>query len=102
MPCLDCGAPGHRRLCPVCTRGRDRRRGSTTRRDYGWRHQQERAVWQERIDAGEPVTCWRPDCSNPITGRAWHLGHDDEDRRITRGPECVDCNLHHAGKAAHK
>ena len=102
MPCLDCGAPGHRRLCPTCTRGRNRRRGSTTQRGYGSRHQSERAAWQERIDAGEPAVCWRPDCDAGITsGMAWHLGHSD-DGAETKGPEGGDCNLHHAGRAAHR
>lgn len=29
-----------------------------------------------------------------------HLGHDDHDRSITRGPECVECNLTAAGRAS--
>lgn len=102
MPCLDCGRPGHSRRCPRCTRSADRRRGSTAARGYGAEHRSLRAEWQQRIDAGELVVCWRPGCGAVITGRAWHLGHDDEDRTVTRGPECIRCNLHHAGKAAHK
>lgn len=102
MPCLDCGRPGHSRRCPNCARAVDRRRGSTAARGYGADHRSLRAEWQAVIDSGEIVVCWRPGCRAVITGRAWHLGHDDEDRTITRGPECVACNLHHAGKAAHK
>ena len=26
-------------------------------------------------------------------GMKWHLGHDDNDRRVYRGPECVGCRL---------
>jgi hypothetical protein len=27
---------------------------------YGWPHRHEPAAWQRRLDAGEPVCCWRP------------------------------------------
>jgi hypothetical protein len=73
-------------------------RASTTQRGYGHRHQKLRARWQARIDAGETITCWRPDCSNRITGTDWHLGHDDDDRSKYRGPECVQCNLSAAAR----
>ena len=65
---------------------------STTERGYGYSHQLRRKRWQERIDAGEDVHCWR--CGKPILpGDEWHLGHDDNDRRIYRGPECPKGNL---------
>ena len=73
-------------------------RRTTTQRGYGHRHQQLRAHYQARINAGEHITCWRPGCGNPITGTDWHLGHDDDDRSKYRGPECIHCNLSAAGK----
>ena len=105
--CLDCptiydpherGARAGR--CPDCARQADRARGTREQRGYGAEHQRTRADWQRRIDAGEHVTCWR--CGAPITGREWHLGHADQDRSITRGPECTLCNLSAAGKASHR
>lgn len=77
-------------------------RRSTTQRGYGHGHQQLRALWQHRIDSGEIVICWRPGCDQQITGTQWHLGHDDHDRTIYRGPECIHCNLSAAGKKSHQ
>jgi hypothetical protein len=77
-------------------------RASTAQRGYGHRHQQLRTHWQARIDAGEVITCWRPDCDNRITGTEWDLGHDDDDRRIYRGPECTHCNRSAAGKKSQR
>ena len=103
--CLDCptiydpherGARAGR--CPDCARQADRRRGTRTERGYGAEHQRTRTDWQRRIDAGEAVYCWR--CGAPITGREWHLDHTSE-RDGYRGPACVVCNLHLAGKARH-
>ena len=87
-----------RGLCAECARKRDRERGTTTERGYGHEHQQARAWWQGRIDSGVVITCWR--CHKRITGRRWHLDHDT-DRTTYRGPACVECNLHLAGKASH-
>ena len=82
--------------CPNCARLADRARGTTTQRGYGAEHQRRRAAIQRRIDTGETVTCWR--CGAQITGRAWDLGHDDRDRSITRGAECVTCNRATSGR----
>lgn len=74
-----------------------RGRPTTSQRGYGTEYQRIRAQWKTRVDAGT-VRCWR--CGkylNPVV--PWHLGHDDNDRRIIRGPECVPCNL---GAAARK
>lgn len=81
--------------CTDCRRAHDKARGSRADRGYGQDHIKEREQWQQRINHGEHITCWR--CDKPITGTAWHLGHDDTDRTITRGPECVPCNLQAAG-----
>ena len=57
---------------------------------------------KKMLKAGELVLCWRcQDPHQPITGRQWHLGHDDHDRTITRGPEHERCNLSAAGHASH-
>ena len=69
------------------------RRGTTPQRGYGYHHKLLRRRWQEAIDAGADVRCWRPGCGRPILpGDRWDLGHDDHDRSIYRGPECVGCN----------
>jgi hypothetical protein len=71
-------------------------RGSTSERGYGAAHQRLRAQWAPRVEAGE-VDCWR--CEKPIEpGSPWHLGHDDVDRSITRGPEHDACNLGSAAR----
>lgn len=42
------------------------------------------------VDAGL-ASCWR--CGHWLApGGPWHLGHDDHDRSIIRGPECVTCS----------
>jgi hypothetical protein len=52
------------------------------------------------VATGE-VSCWR--CLEPILpGADFHLGHDDNDRTIIRGPEHPLCNLSAAGKASHQ
>ena len=69
---------------------------STTARGYGAAHQRERAKWKPRVDAGM-VNCWR--CGRWLDPRLpWDLGHDDNDRRIYRGPECRPCNRATAGR----
>lgn len=74
------------------------RNGNTTRRGYGWTHQDTRARLAPTVQAGR-ATCWR--CHRPIpppppqhtcrkgcrSPACWDLGHDDHDRTITRGPE---------------
>ena len=71
-------------------------RKTTTERGYGGKHQKLRREWQARIDAGETVTCWRcAEKGEPHTigpGDEWDLGHDDDNRSVYRGPECVGGN----------
>jgi hypothetical protein len=81
--------------CPACNRAVSKARGTRAEQGYGAEHRRERRAWQQRIDAGEVVCCWR--CGERIVG-AFHLGHDDYDRSITHGPECALCNLSAAGK----
>jgi hypothetical protein len=93
MPCLDCGRPGVRGRCTLCTRGRDRARGSRQVRGYGAEHEQLRADWQRRMDDGEVVTC--ATCPTVLNGQAWDLGHVRGDRTRYRGPQCLPCNRGH-------
>lgn len=68
----------------------------TARRGYGGAHQRFRRMWAMTVATGR-VRCWR--CGYLIApGSEWHLGHDDEDRRVYRGPEHAFCNTSSAGK----
>lgn len=76
--------------CTTHTRTRDRARGTATERGYDAAHRRLRARWARKVATGT-VACWR--CGerlNPL--EPWDLGHDDNDRSITRGPECLPCN----------
>lgn len=84
-PTLVPAASAYRGRCDPHRKQWDQQRGTTTQRGYGANHQQERAAWQRRINTGELILCWR--CGEQIQqGDGWHLGHDDVDRSITRGP----------------
>lgn len=92
-----CAQPG----CPAYTRDSrcsEHARPNSHQRGYDHQHRQLRKQWQQRIDSGETVNCWR--CGEPIhPDTQWDLGHDDEDRNITRGPEhATRCNRSAAGK----
>lgn len=64
---------------------------SRAERGYGPEHDRLRAAWAPYVAAGV-VACWR--CHTLIhPGEDWHLGHDDQDRTIYRGPEHVPCNM---------
>ena len=58
-------------------------------------HRELRAAIKARISRGEHVTCWR--CGAQLTLR-FHLGHDDNNRQIYRGPECPSCNVKAAAR----
>lgn len=78
------------------------RKATTTERGYDAAYRAERAAWSPKVLAGN-VDCWR--CGKPIvanTDREWHLGHDDEDRSIIRGPEHPMCNLRSAGRRGNR
>lgn len=96
-----CGAPNcttritGRTYCDT-HRAEHQRRDNTTARGYGATHQHTRAAWAPHVATGT-INCWR--CGQPITPTdEWHLGHDDHNRTITRGPEHARrCNLAAAG-----
>ena len=94
-------ATAYRGMCDDCRREYDAARGTREQRGYGRDHQRIRAELAAAITRGETITCWR--CHLPITTASdLHLGHDDHDRTITRGPEHGrGCNLSAAGKARH-
>jgi hypothetical protein len=99
-PCVDCGTLTDQTRCPAHRaqkqRARDQQRGSSTARGYDQQHERLRQAWQPEVDAGS-VICWR--CNKPIeAGSAWHLGHDDHDRNLYRGPEHVRCNCATSGR----
>ena len=90
-----CSEPGCPALQPEARclrhrREREQARGSRQDRGYDRAHEQLRAQHQERMDEGQVYDCWR--CGKPVDRANWHLGHDDEDRKRYRGPECVPCN----------
>ena len=95
-PCLDCGALSNQNRCLEHRRAREAARGTTAERGYGSQHQAERQRWLPLVKAGR-VNCWR--CGERIEpGDEFDLGHDDYDRRITRGPEHARrCNRAAAG-----
>lgn len=90
-------------LCPPCYRLTDEARGRRQQRGYDVDYDRKHREWQRRLDAGERVTCWRcaeqgkPHTVDPTPGQ-WHLGHDNQDRSIIRGPQCPGSNLADAGR----
>lgn len=57
-----------------------------------------RAAAKRQVDAGNGY-CWRPTCRRWLPpGKPFHLGHDDHNRAIIRGPECPPCNLNAAAR----
>lgn len=93
-PCAEPGCPNignwNRGRCPTHQRAKDQARGTTTQRGYGSTHQQLRAALQRKMNQGHTYQCWR--CGNDIDPEHWQLGHDDINRDVYRGPECVPCN----------
>lgn len=73
--------------------------GRTTARGYGWEHQKKRAQYVRQQKEEGYLTCWRCGVMIP-DGEPFDLGHDDVDRSVTRGPECVPCNRATSSRAA--
>ena len=96
-----CAEPG----CPAATdttRCPEHARPNANARGYNAAHQRESRAWKAKVRAGVLVLCWR--CGEPIADADdCDLGHDDQDRTITRGPEHARrCNRSAAGKKAHQ
>ena len=90
-----------RAYCREHEREADKARGTKTQRGYGTDFQRKRRVFERALQELGTINCWR--CQHPIhNGEPWHLGHDDHDRNIIRGPEHPTCNLTAAGQAAHR
>ncbi len=53
-------------------------------------HRAARAHYRKLVDYGLAV-CWR--CGRLLVPGAWHVGHDDVNTNVIRGPECASCNL---------
>jgi hypothetical protein len=96
--CAESGCPTltHNTRCTTHERAKDRARGTRQARGYGAEHDTLRAIYQSRMNQGETLNCWR--CDKQIDPHAWHLGHDDHNRAVYRGPECVPCNTATAGR----
>lgn len=93
---MDCPTLTDTTRCSTHTRAKERARGTRQARGYGPAHDALRADYQARMNRGEAFDCWR--CGDEIDPEHWHLGHDDEDRSVYRGPECVPCNTATAGR----
>jgi hypothetical protein len=101
-----CAEPGCPTLtkatrCPDCTRAKDKARGTRQERGYDAAYDRERRRYQFRMEAGEVFPCWRCDelgRPHDVDPDWWHLGHDDLDRSIIRGPECPAGNLATSGR----
>jgi hypothetical protein len=89
--------PGTRSgLCDPHEREHDRARGTRQARGYDATYDAHRRRIQTYMDAGVTYTCWR--CAelnrpHPVDPKRWHLGHDNTDRSIIRGPQCPESNL---------
>lgn len=98
-----CSEPGcpeiqETRRCPTHTRSREQARGTRQQRGYGAEHEQARARMAPLVEAGL-AHCWR--CGRWLNpDEPWDAGHDDLDRTIYRGPECLPCNRATAGRHA--
>lgn len=101
--CLEPGCPTLTKAsrCPIHARAKDRARGTRQARGYDKHHDRLRAEYQRRMDAGEQFICWR--CAEQgkphhVDPADWHLGHDDLNRSVYRGPECPAGNLATSGR----
>lgn len=97
--CIDCPALIDKAgRCPDCQRRKDRARGTRQARGYDAAYDRLHRSYQQRMDDGEVFNCWRcaelgrPHVVDPRPGH-WHLGHDNADRSVIRGPQCAASNL---------
>lgn len=95
-----CPKPQQGRYCPEHNAAHDKARGTAAARGYGSSFQAQRREHLEEHQHRD-LTCWR--CGQPIPqGSTFHLGHDDDNRDVLRGPEHPLCNLEAAGRSAHR
>lgn len=87
--CCSCVTLARRRMKSVRTPPGEDLRVSAR---YGRPHRRMRALLLERLRREGVLFCWR--CSGEIVvATDLHVGHDDWDLSVTRGPEHVLCNL---------
>lgn len=82
--------------CERHRRAKDRARGTRQQRGYDAAYDAARRAYQRRMDAGEVFACWRcVELGEPheVDPDHWHLGHDNDDRSVIRGPQCPESNL---------
>lgn len=96
--CAESGCPEltNASRCATHTRERDRSRGTRQQRGYDADYDRQRRNYQSLMDAGHRFTCWRCDelgVPHVVDPNDWHLGHDNDDRSIVRGPQCATSNL---------
>jgi hypothetical protein len=77
---------------------RDATASQARRRKYNGReHRAAYADYKRRQARGEWLTCWRTGHLIPPTERC-HVGHDDHDVDLIRGPECAEHNVKAAAR----
>lgn len=85
--------------CPKHQAQHEAKRGTSTKRGYGYTHQALRRAWARKVQTGH-TRCAR--CGQPIhPNEPWDLGHNDHDRQQYSGPEHQRCNRSAGGKQAH-
>jgi hypothetical protein len=53
-------------------------------------HKAARKHYKTLVERGVILRCWR--CGARIVPGNWHVGHDDVNVNLIRGPECATCN----------
>ncbi|PKY73567.1 hypothetical protein CYJ19_02035 [Winkia neuii] len=81
--------PNTARYCTTHAHQYEARRGTTTDRGYGSKHQRLRNKLKAQVEQGKAIC---PRCNKPIkASEAFDLGHKD-DRRFYNGLEHAHCN----------
>ena len=92
-----CAVPGcpdltHTTRCTTHTRAKDRARGTRQERGYDATYDALRRSDVARLAQGQVLHCWR--CGGVVFPHDYSLGHCDDDRAVTHGPEHLTaCNL---------
>ncbi len=78
--------------CDVHRRAKDKARGTRQQRGYDSVYDAMRRADVARLAQGQVLHCWR--CHDVVLPHDYSLGHCDDDRSITHGPEhLARCNL---------